>query len=44
VVTDLAGARAPLVVGGGASIAAAGWGWAAARKEAGQRVAQEIPR
>ena len=34
IVADLAGARAPLVMGGVASILAAAWGWAAARKAA----------
>jgi hypothetical protein len=32
VIADFAGARAPLVVGGVASIAAGAWGWAATRK------------
>ncbi|HEX4489811.1 MAG TPA: MFS transporter [Acidimicrobiia bacterium] len=34
IIADLAGARAPLVMGGVASIAAAAWGWSAARKAA----------
>jgi MFS family permease len=44
VIADVAGARAPLVVGGVASIAAAAWGWSAARRGARSRIATEISR
>jgi MFS family permease len=37
IIADVAGARAPLVVGGVASIAAAAWGFAAARKAGGSK-------
>jgi MFS family permease len=42
IIADVAGARAPLVVGGVASIAAAAWGFAAARKAAAKNPSKNL--